>query len=91
MHIDKRAERLLSEHVSEGPDDETLTTRQVSDWLGVSEQWLEIARGRGTGPRFVQYANRIVKYCRQDVRAWLRKRVHQRTSEYAKVPRSTRR
>ena len=30
MHIDRRAKRLLADPVSEGPDDELLTTKQVA-------------------------------------------------------------
>jgi hypothetical protein len=36
MHIDRRAERLLGEHISDGPDDESLDTQETADWLGVS-------------------------------------------------------
>jgi predicted DNA-binding transcriptional regulator AlpA len=84
MHIDRRAGRLLAEHVSEGPEDEFLTTRQVADWLGCSMQWLEILRGRGTGPKYVTLSNRMVRYKRGAVRDWLRKRERQCTAEYAR-------
>ena len=50
MHIDRRAARLLGESVSDGPDEQSLTTQDVADWLGVSTQFLEIARHRGDGP-----------------------------------------
>lgn len=82
MHIDKRAARLLSDHVSEGPDDETLSTKQVAEWLGYSTQWLEIARGKHRGPPFVKLSERHVGYRRGAVRAWLRKREHASTAEY---------
>ena len=72
MHIDKRAGRLLADPISEGPDDELLTTEQVAEWLGCSTQFLELLRGRGTGPAFVRISPRIVKYRREAVWAWLR-------------------
>jgi predicted DNA-binding transcriptional regulator AlpA len=84
LHIDKRAPRLLDDPISEGPDDELLTTEQVANWLGVSVQFLEIQRGRNTGPRFVRISPRIVKYTRGDVRAWLKKRAHASTKEYSR-------
>jgi predicted DNA-binding transcriptional regulator AlpA len=87
MHIDKRAARLLADHVSEGADDELLSTRQVADWLQVSEAWLEIARHRCTGPRYERIAPRIVKYRRGAIREFLRLREHSGTAEYRKRPR----
>jgi predicted DNA-binding transcriptional regulator AlpA len=81
-HIDKRAKRILAETASEGPDDELLTTKQVSLWLTYSTQWLEIARVNGNGPKFERMGPKKVAYRRGDVRAWLRERQHQSTSEY---------
>jgi hypothetical protein len=80
MHIDRRAERLLAEHVSEGPDDELLTVEQMADWYGCSTQWFEIARTRGTGPKFVTLSNRQVRYRREAGRDFLRKREKMRTT-----------
>jgi predicted DNA-binding transcriptional regulator AlpA len=85
-HIDRRAGAVLADPISDGPDDELLTTKQVSEWLGYSKQWLEIARTRGTGPRFHRMGPKRIVYRRGDVRAWLRRRSHQRTSEYTKPP-----
>jgi predicted DNA-binding transcriptional regulator AlpA len=82
FHIDRRAGRLLEDHVSEGPDDELLSTDETAQWLEVSTQWLEIMRGRSGGPRFVRISPRIVKYRRADVRLWLRQRSHASTKEY---------
>jgi hypothetical protein len=82
MHIDRRARRILDSHVSEGPDDELLTTREVADWFGCSTQFLEIGRLRGTGPKFVTLSNRQVVYRRSACRDWLKKREHQSTAEY---------
>jgi hypothetical protein len=82
MHIDRRAGRLLAEHVSEGPDDELLTTEQVAEWFGCSVQFLEICRGRGTGPGFQRMSPRKIMYRREAVRKWLRQRERRSTSQY---------
>ena len=84
MHIDRRAERLLRDHISDGPDDESLTTQDVADWLGVSTQFLEISRHRGTGPRYVELSPRQIRYLRGDVRAWLKKRSRFSTARTAR-------
>jgi hypothetical protein len=44
LHIDRRAQRLLDDPVSDGPDDELLTTKQASEWTTYSKQWFEKAR-----------------------------------------------
>jgi predicted DNA-binding transcriptional regulator AlpA len=74
MHLDRRAGRILTEHVSEGPDDQMLTTAEVADWLGVSEQWLILLRGKSEGPRYSRLSPKIVKYRREAIRKWLRAR-----------------
>lgn len=81
MHIDRRAKTILESHVSEGPDDELLSTTAVADWLGCSPQSLEIYRGQGQGPPFVVIAPRNIKYRREAVREWLRKRQRSHTQE----------
>jgi hypothetical protein len=86
MHIDKRAGRILADPMSDGPADELLTTEQVAKWLDVSIQFLEIARNRGTGPRFIRIGPKKIMYRRDAVRAWLKKREYQCTKEYTKPP-----
>jgi hypothetical protein len=86
MHIDKRAGRLLADPISEGEDDDMLTTEEVADWLGVSTQFLELLRGRGTGPGFVDISPRIKKYRREAVRQWLRSRERRSTAQYQRKP-----
>jgi predicted DNA-binding transcriptional regulator AlpA len=55
-------------------DDDLLTTRQVSEWLVCSTQWLEIGRLRGYGPKYVKVGPKMVRYTRAAVRAYLRER-----------------
>ena len=81
FHLDKRADQILADGA--GEDDELLDTRAQAEWLGVSVQWLEIARVRGDGPPFLKLAPRIVRYPRGGTRRWLRARMYRSTSEYA--------
>src|SRR5262245_46313604 len=48
-HLDKRAAEIASQI---GDDDDLLDTRQVADLLGMSTQWVEIARHKGIGPPY---------------------------------------
>jgi hypothetical protein len=84
MRLDAKAGRLLGRHVSEGPDEELLSTSAVAKWLGVSEVWMKIARTKSKGPPFVvpgaelsdpgKPNRRPVFYRRGAVKAWLRSR-----------------
>lgn len=82
-HLDKRASTLLADNVG-GDDDDLLDTPAVAGWLGVSEEWVENGRTYDYGPKFVKLSSRVVRYRRGDVRAWLKRRTHQATSEYTK-------
>jgi hypothetical protein len=90
-HIDKRAARILADPISDGPADQLLSTKDVSDWIEYSTQWLEIARNKGTGPRFLRMGPKKIMYRRGSVRAWLKQREHQCTKEYTKRPSDERR
>jgi predicted DNA-binding transcriptional regulator AlpA len=78
-HIDRRADQLAKEP---GDPDDLLSTAQLSVWIGLSMQWIEIGRIRGYGPKFRKLGARMVRYKRSDVIRWLNQRVHARTSEY---------
>ena len=80
LHIDKQADAVLE--ADSGRDDEMLSTIEVAAWLGMSTQWLEGARHRGFGPKYMNLGPRMIRYRRGDVVAWLRSRVHQSTLEY---------
>jgi predicted DNA-binding transcriptional regulator AlpA len=79
--LDRRAHQLI--HADFHPE-ETLSTKEVAAWLGVSVQFLEIGRSRGYGPKFVRITKRLVRYRVDDVIDWLKSRTHACTSEYAK-------
>jgi len=80
-HLDRRAARLFDEGSTGQPDDRR-STAELAGWLGVSNQWLEIGRSRGYGPKFVRIGPRRVRYRRNDVLEWLAERSYQCTSEY---------
>jgi predicted DNA-binding transcriptional regulator AlpA len=80
FHIDKRARVILATNV--GSDDDLLTTPAMAAWLGVSVQWLEIARHKGYGPPFERLGPRIIRYSRAKGKAWLDERSHRSTAEY---------
>jgi hypothetical protein len=78
-HIDRRAGRLIEP----GADDELLTTVAVADWLGVSCQWLELGRSTNYGPPYKRISEKIIRYRRGDVNAWLESRTQTCVAEYA--------
>lgn len=81
-HLDRRADHIIG-RAPDGDADNLLSTKEVATWLGVSEQWVEIGRHRGYGPKFVKVAARRIRYRRGDVIAFLRERTHASTAEYA--------
>lgn len=83
-HLDKRAANLIAQDA--GDEDDLLTTKQLTDWFGVSEQWAEIGRSSGYGPRFIKLSPRRVRYRRSDVIEWLEERTHACTSDYPEEP-----
>jgi predicted DNA-binding transcriptional regulator AlpA len=80
--LDRKAAMLAWLGMQAGQPDDLLDTKQVSQWLGCSPQWLEGQRSKGTGPQFVRLSVRYIKYTRRAVVAWLDQRSHARTSEY---------
>jgi tRNA(His) 5'-end guanylyltransferase len=56
-------------------DDELLDTNAAAVVLGgVSHQWLELARFKGHGPRYIKVTSRLVRYRMGDLREYLKKR-----------------
>lgn len=80
-HLDRRTAPLIE--AGSGDADDLLSTRDVADWLGISDQWLEIGRSRGYGPPFVRISPRRIRYRRGAVIAFLRERQYASTREYA--------
>lgn len=84
-HLDCRVPEII-ERTPGQSDDELLSTREVANWLKVSEVWLEIGRTHGYGPTFVKISPRRVRYRRDAVLRFLEERTYKRTSEYADRP-----
>jgi predicted DNA-binding transcriptional regulator AlpA len=80
FHFDKRIDSIVD---APGGDDDLLTAAEVAAWLGVSVQWVDIGRSEGYGPPFQKLGDRLVRYHRGAVRAWLLARTHYSTAEYA--------
>jgi predicted DNA-binding transcriptional regulator AlpA len=49
-----------------------LSERDVSNWLGVSEPTLFRHRRNGTGPKFIRLSARRIAYRRSAIEEWLR-------------------
>jgi len=80
FHIDKRAAELA---VKPGKDDDRpIDTRGAADFLGVSTQFLEIARHRGDGPEFVRHAPKCIRYMPSALRRWCEERSFHHTAQY---------
>ena len=82
-HIDRRAELILDVEPKDN-DDELLAPPAVSEWIGMSEQWLADGRCNGYGPPFLKYGARSIRYRRGDLRHWLRSRTFVSTKEVPK-------
>jgi hypothetical protein len=82
-HIDRRALQIVADSAAGSADDDLLSTAAVADWLGVSTQFLEIGRSKSYGPPYKRLSARRIMYRRGDVLAWLKKRTHGGTAEYA--------
>jgi hypothetical protein len=74
FNLDKRADLLAVAPEAAGSDDELLTTRETSEWLRVSPDWLAIGRGKNYGPKFEVLGPSLIRYRRGTVRAWLAER-----------------
>lgn len=68
-------------------DHRLLTTKDLADYLGVSERTLEGWRVRGGGPNFIK-TGRLIRYSRKDVECWLEDYTRRSTSGYEVVANS---
>jgi predicted DNA-binding transcriptional regulator AlpA len=72
-HLDRRAGQLLA-NAPQLNADTLLSTRELADLLGVSQQWLELGRKRGYGPPWVRLGPHTIRYPYGKVIKWLRTR-----------------
>jgi hypothetical protein len=84
LQLDRRAHKLALEDLH---PDTSLSTKELAPILGVSTQWLEIARVHGYGPPFQQLSNRKITYIWGPTREWLYSRTRTCTSEYRREAR----
>jgi predicted DNA-binding transcriptional regulator AlpA len=80
-HLDRRAAALITQ--GEGDPNDLLKTKEVAAWLNVSDEFLEIGRSEGYGPKFCRLGPSSVRYLRSDVLRWLAERTYASTCEYA--------
>ena len=80
-HLDRHADKLAASIITGSPDD-LLSTPGAAALLRVSTQFLEIARSKNYGPKFIRLGPRCIRYRRDDLLAWLRDRTHASTAEY---------
>jgi hypothetical protein len=57
-------------------DDDLLDPATVADWIDLTTAWLQAARGKNIGPKFIRLGPRAIRYRRGDVAAWLEARTH---------------
>jgi predicted DNA-binding transcriptional regulator AlpA len=80
FHIDKRAASIIAA----APKEEAVfDTKQLAAWLGLSPQFLEIARCKGYGPDYVVISPRVVRYRKSDVIKWLEQRTEILNKQYS--------
>lgn len=83
LHLTKKAVELADIGKSEGGPDDLLTSEDVAKWIGTSQQFVELGRLKGYGPRYTRLSPRVIRYRRCDVIKWLESRTHASTAEYA--------
>ena len=72
-HLDRHTDQLRCVPAASGAPNDLLTTEELADWLDVSEQFVELSRHDGSGPKFIKLGKRMVRY-RRAVLAWLLER-----------------
>ena len=62
-------------------DDDVWSTKTTAKYMKCSEQWLEIGRCKGYGPKFIRISKRMIRYRKDDVLQYLEERCYSSTSE----------
>jgi predicted DNA-binding transcriptional regulator AlpA len=52
-------------------DEKLMTTKQVSEYIGIAVSTLLLYRAMGTGPKYIKILQRLVRYEKRDVDTWL--------------------
>lgn len=53
----------------------TLTPKQAAKYVGISEAALRLWRAEGKGPRYFRAGEKLVRYRRADLDAWIEARL----------------
>ena len=61
---------------------ECLTTPEAAKVLGLAETTLEKYRVYGTGPQYIKFGKKAVRYRRGDLEAWAEMQLSVSTSQY---------
>lgn len=72
----------MSEIIEPNPECGYWNTQQAATYLGMSIQFLEIARHKGDGPEYIKL-HRAVRYTKADLDKWMEARRRRHTSEVA--------
>lgn len=75
IDIERLAE-LIAERIRPAP--EIMDTKEAAEYLRVSTQHLEIARHKGSGPKYAKFS-RLVRYRKADLDEYLAMRVRHNT------------
>jgi predicted DNA-binding transcriptional regulator AlpA len=54
---------------------QTLTPKQAGKYVGISEASLRLWRAGGRGPRYFKAGERLIRYRRADLDAWIEARL----------------
>ena len=54
---------------------DTFTSKQAAKYLGISEGALRLWRAEGKGPRYFRAGEKLVRYRRSDLDAWIEARL----------------
>jgi predicted DNA-binding transcriptional regulator AlpA len=57
-----------------------MNTEQAAEYISLSTQYMEIARHKGTGPKYVKLAQ-AVRYRLEDLDSWMESHLRQHTGE----------
>jgi hypothetical protein len=87
LHLDRRAHLLIASFEN-GAADDCFTNPALAELTGYSEQFFEIGRCRGYGPKFARIGGKVY-YRRGDIIAWLQERAKLYECRQAKKPKRT--
>ena len=63
------------------PENELLTTAKAARWVDKSESWLNQARGKGTGPKYLKIGGNV-RYRPKDLDAYLEQQYRTRVYDF---------